>query len=293
MGSNIEVTVIGGYLGAGKTTLLNQILSSTTERLIVLVNDFGSINIDEQLIEHSDGDTMTLANGCICCTLVDGFAAALTTISDLADPPSRLVIEASGVADPASVAAYAHSPGFRLDGIITLADAETLVARAADKYVGDVVLQQLGAADLVILNKIDLLNESQREQVFEWLAANVTATVIESIQANVGLEVLFGIGPEQVVASSAKREPVGPEYETWNYTTPGPMDRAHVETLLAELPAGVVRVKGVIHFSDRPSERVVVHRVGVRLTLSVDGEWTGGDSTLVFIGLVGSRLLAD
>ena len=94
-GSNIEVTVIGGYLGAGKTTLLNQILSSTTERLIVLVNDFGSINIDEQLIEHSDGDTMTLANGCICCTLVDGFAAALTTISDLADPPSRLVIEAS------------------------------------------------------------------------------------------------------------------------------------------------------------------------------------------------------
>ncbi len=86
--ADIAVTVIGGYLGAGKTTLVNHILRTADERIAVLVNDFGDINIDEDLIASQDGDTISLANGCICCSLVDGFSAALATITAL-DPPSR------------------------------------------------------------------------------------------------------------------------------------------------------------------------------------------------------------
>ncbi len=89
MDDNISVTVIGGYLGAGKTTLVNHILRTADARVAVIVNDFGDINIDEDLIESKDGDTLSLANGCICCSLVDGFASALATIRDLIRHPRR------------------------------------------------------------------------------------------------------------------------------------------------------------------------------------------------------------
>ena len=88
----IIVTVIGGYLGAGKTTLVNRVLRESRERIGIIVNDFGAINIDEDLIVAADNDKITLANGCICCSLVDGFAAALDVLRSVEDPPHRLVM---------------------------------------------------------------------------------------------------------------------------------------------------------------------------------------------------------
>ena len=92
---NLPLTVIGGYLGAGKTTLINELLiDSNIGRVAIIVNDFGEINIDESLILSHDGDTISLANGCICCSLVDGFAETLTQLRDRADQIDRVVIEA-------------------------------------------------------------------------------------------------------------------------------------------------------------------------------------------------------
>ncbi|MEQ1739869.1 MAG: GTP-binding protein, partial [Methyloglobulus sp.] len=156
----IPVTVIGGYLGAGKTTLLNHILRNNKGiRFAVLVNDFGNINIDVDLIESQDGDTINLANGCICCSLAGGFGAAMLSIRESAVLPDRVLIEASGVSDPFKIAQYAHLPGFRLDSVIVLADAEFIQKRAADKYVGRQVIQQLKSADLLLLNKVDLVSD--------------------------------------------------------------------------------------------------------------------------------------
>ncbi len=122
----------------------------------MLVNDFGSINIDNDLVAKHDGDTIALTNGCICCSMVDGFAAALETVRALPLVPDRIIVEASGVAEPAGVAAYAHAPGLELDGIVVVADAETVEAKADDRYVGDIVRSQLQQADIVLLNKAGL-----------------------------------------------------------------------------------------------------------------------------------------
>src|SRR4051794_19414238 len=123
----IPLTVIGGYLGAGKTTLLNRLLHQNEgRRFAVLVNDFGSINIDAALIASHDGETMSLTNGCICCSLANGFLTALTQLRNRAEPPEHIIVEASGVADPLKIAQYGHTPGFRLESIIVLADAETV-----------------------------------------------------------------------------------------------------------------------------------------------------------------------
>jgi hypothetical protein len=103
----VPVTIIGGYLGAGKTTLINALLAADHgRRLAVLVNDFGAVNIDVELIERHDGETISLTNGCICCSIADSLGESLDQVLALEPRPDQIVIEASGVADPAAIAGY-------------------------------------------------------------------------------------------------------------------------------------------------------------------------------------------
>ena len=266
----IAVTVVGGYLGSGKTTLVNHVLATADRRMVVLVNDFGDVNIDADLIANHDGDTMELANGCICCTLVDGFAAALDSIAALAPRPERLLIEASGVADPSTVAAYAHTPGYTLDAVVVMVDTETIEASAADRYVGDAVRAQLDAADLAVLNKIDLVTRSEVDRVAQWLAAAVPgATVVQAVRGVVDNAILFGdppagMGRPRHARAGADRPHV--EVETWSLAVETPLDRAAVEGAMAAAPAGLFRVKGVVKLAGEATPSVL-HRVGLRWTL--------------------------
>ena len=295
--ADIAVTVIGGYLGAGKTTLVNHILRTSDSRVAVLVNDFGEINIDEELIASQDGDTISLANGCICCSLVDGFSSALQTVQELETQPERLVIEASGVADPATVAAYGHGPGLTLDATVVVVDAETVRAKARDVYVGDTVLRQLGSGDIVVMNKIDLVDDAQAQATEEWLRERCRdAVIVRAANAVVDPALLFGVvEPSPPLATG--HESHGHElhghadeiFTSWSWSGSAPVARSAVEQMMAALPDEVVRVKGVLKVDEEPDRLMTLQRVGGRWTLRrgkvlPPQQWAEAESKLVAIG---------
>jgi len=254
----IPITVIGGYLGAGKTTLVNHVLRSTDERIAVIVNDFGEISIDEDLIVAADSDKLTLANGCICCSLAEGFSAALDTVRSAGVLPTRLLIEASGVADPNQIAAYGHTPGLALDAVVVLADAEQVRRQANHRWVADTVRIQLAAADLVVVNKIDLLAAPEdADALCDWLTGVANgATLVRASRAAVPMDVIFG--PElrehaagrspSTVASSARaaHDTAEDVFESQTVVLDAPVPLPVIEALVANLPIGVARLKGLV-----------------------------------------------
>lgn len=276
--SPISVTVIGGYLGAGKTTLVNSILHTSDERMAVIVNDFGDIGIDADLIEQHDGTTISLQNGCVCCTMADGLAAALAAIADLSPRPERLVIEASGVADPAGVAAYAHAPGMRLDAVVVVADAESIRETTKDRYVGDLVRRQLEAADLIVLNKVDLVETALAAEIRAWIETiNDSGIVVDAEQAWVPRELLFGIPQAGSHTTTSSAEAVN--FSTRTLTSDSPVTRDDLEQLLSALPPSTVRVKGFVWLAERSDRAMILQAVGRRWSLIAGPAWSGEPAT--------------
>jgi len=287
MSELIPLTIIGGYLGAGKTTLLNHILRHNDGfRLTVLVNDFGDINIDAELVENQDGDTINLANGCICCTLADGFVGAINTILEQNPHPDRIIVEASGVSDPIKIAQYAQMRGVSLDGVIVVADAEKVQAKVDDKYVGYMVSQQLNGADILILNKVDLVDQDQRPAVRGWLAeAAPHSRIYETQYGNIPLELLLGIDTKRKSSTAGSGSDILP-FVTWSYVEDAPLQRRLLARLLDDLPKSIFRAKGFLNLQNVPQHRTILQLVGRRWVLSPGRAWDGEkpQTRIVWIG---------
>ncbi len=283
----IPFTVIGGFLGAGKTTLLNRLLVAPHgRRFAVLVNDFGSVDIDGRLIVAHGGDTIALANGCLCCSIGDSLA---TTLLDLLERPDRfdhVVVEASGVADPGRIADIGGiEPRLSRDGVIVVVDAADVRARAADRYVGDTVLRQIAAADLLVLNKRDLVEDAEATTLKTWLEGIAGAVaVVEARHADVPLAALFGLPPGADLHPAAPA--CEPAFRTWTFATPHPLSREGLVAVLDALPSPVLRAKGFVRFADSPGRRALLQRVGRRSRLDDEGAWGLGRlvSEIVVIG---------
>ena len=298
MTGSLPFTVIGGYLGAGKTTLLNHLLTDTAGlRIAVLVNDFGSVNIDAELIRDHDGDTINLANDCMRCSLVGGFATAIGAIRKRAGDFDHVVIEASGVADPAKIAQYGQMYELPLDGIIVVVDAEQVRPQATNKYVGDTVVRQFSQADLIVLNKIDLVSTEQRASLRAWLAELAPgAPLLETVDAKVPIDVLLG--------AHGGRAPVGPDadqarpadhahlYQTWTLTRSTPLSRAAIERFASGLGEGVYRAKGFVRLQDDPQRRHVYQQVGARWSLEPGADW-GDEPRRTRLVIIGRRGATD
>ena len=193
----IPITLIGGYLGAGKTSLLNHLLTHAGggERIAVLVNDFGALGLDAALVARRDADTVTLTNGCVCCTIADDFGTALDAQVRAGEPPERIVVETSGVAEPGKTARYASGwPGVRLDAVLTVVDLETIRARVKDRFVGGLVARQIEAADLIVANKSDRVDARVRLSTTGWLARRAPlAALIRTTHGRVAPSVVLGV----------------------------------------------------------------------------------------------------
>ena len=291
----VPLTVIGGFLGAGKTTLLNALLAQADgRRIAVLVNDFGDLQIDVALIAQRSATTIGLRNGCVCCSLAGGLISALSKALALDPRPDHVVVEASGVSDPRRIAQVARAgAGFSPEATLVVVAADQIETLARDRYVGDTVIAQLAAADLLVLNKIDLVDEARKRQVREWLKPHATRTaLIEAQHANVPIEVMLGpmprvnredgAGPLARTTSlpllppdSSRRRSLlrvnesdhTARFATRVFRSAKPIDETKLREVLDQLPRGVLRLKGFVRLDSNPERLRLVQGVGTRWTI--------------------------
>jgi G3E family GTPase len=289
MTQQLAVTIVGGFLGAGKTTLVNRLLATGGDagRIAVLVNDFGAINIDEALIEAGEAGVVTLTNGCICCSLQSDLVGQVEEIAARNPPFDHLVIETSGVSDPAYVLLALGYPRIRervrVSGVVTVTDATRFgLLVGAPRELAE---RQLLAADVAIVSKTDLATPAQVRDVHE----ACTALGVRSLEATDWPAVWLALTAANP-ATDVSCTPIGPSveslFEHWSCLEPGPYHLRPLRQTLALLPAEVFRVKGFARIAEVTDAACEVQVVGDRVDIR-RGESRGRarPDALVFIGL--------
>ncbi len=255
----LPMSVVAGYLGAGKTTLINRVLAADHGlKLMILVNDFGAINIDEGLLASKDEDTIALANGCVCCTMGADLFMALGDALDRQPRPDHLIVEASGVAAPAQIAnAALAEPDLDYAGIVTVVDGPAFDELRQDPLIGAQVVQQVAQADLVWISKQPPGGPSP-------LLDDITRAPI-LIDGDVST-LLHLVAQAPKTAPDQSPLPTHPRYVAWSCDAPDPMPVDTLRAALAARPEGLFRVKGTICSPDGIWWRVQVVGRQVELT---------------------------
>ncbi|MCA0241660.1 MAG: GTP-binding protein [Proteobacteria bacterium] len=262
--ASTPVVVIGGYLGAGKTTLVNHLLRHAGgRRVLVMVNDFGSISIDAELIEGASDGVLALAGGCACCSFGADLVGTLQQALARTPPPEVVLVECSGVGLPAAVArSVALAPGAQVQGVALVVDAAEAPRQARDAYMGDTVRQQWRDADLLIVNQADRANAAELQAVAQALAAAAPGTPqLVCSQARVPPELVFGLQASADAAGRAWAEGSGryaaaggvPAAQRLRFFDRRIAGATDVHALAAELAApagGLLRAKGVVRGLD-------------------------------------------
>ncbi|MFD0936798.1 cobalamin biosynthesis protein CobW [Methylobacterium trifolii] len=326
----IPCTIVTGFLGAGKTTLVRHVVENAGgRRLAILVNEFGDVGFDKSFlaacgIEGCTEDSIVeLPNGCICCTVADDFVPALNALLDRPEPPEHILIETSGLALPKPLVQAFQWPAIRsrvtVDTVVAVIDGQAVASgafaedpaalaaqRAQDQSVDhdnpleEVFEDQLLCADLVVLNKSDLLDAAARAQVRAEVERQLprAVKVVETEQGRIDPRVLLGLGAaaEDDLDARPSHHGEGEDHDHDDFETVAIPVRTAITAgdLAARVEkaaetAGVLRIKGFAAVEGKPM-RLVVQGVGRRISHHFDRPWRGTeprDGTLVVIGLKG------
>ena len=297
--SGMPVTIITGFLGSGKTTLLNQILQNKDNlKIAVLVNEFGDINIDEQLLISVESDMVELDNGCICCTINDSLVDAVYRVLEREPKVDYLVIETTGLADPLPIMITFLSTELkfltRLDAVITVVDAAAFDAKHFDS---DAALSQIRYGDIVILNKIDLAAGAKITEIKAFIEdIKPEFRILESEYGKVPLPLILDIGLTQADNYQAEISEFRRNKSAFNnhlandgfnfvsFQSDRPFElRKFTYFLTYTLPNNVFRAKGILWFQESHT-RNIFQLSGLRYDLQSD-DWTSQPKNeLVFIG---------
>lgn len=242
--------IVGGYLGSGKSTLLNRVLSEAAGgRTAVVVNDFGSVNIDAALIASADGDTLELTNGCICCQATDDTARVMGALAARRDL-DHVLCEVSGVGDPGQMAAWRRFPGFRAGPVLVCADATRIESLLEDEYVADTVARQLASAEVVLVTKTDLCAPEDADAAAALCRdAAPGADVVLQSRADPGASAVTALA--WAPSTSWPRPAADPDAHAGTHAsrtvaTAAPIDLDALENVLDEYSDRLVRAKGIV-----------------------------------------------
>jgi cobalamin biosynthesis protein CobW len=330
--TKIPCTVITGFLGAGKTTLVRHVLAHAGGcRIAVLVNEFGSLGIDGEVLRScgipgcEDVDIVELANGCLCCTVADEFLPAMQALLGRPNPPEHILIETSGLALPKPLLKAFGWPDIRarvtVDGVIAVVDGPAVAAgrfaddpaaiaaqRAADESLdhdnplAEVYGDQVAAADLVILNKADLLDPAALMALRSQVAATLPrpAALVAATEGRVDLAVLLGLdaaAEDDLANRPSCHDALDGEHEHDDFASfVVPLaETASPETLVDRLRAvagshDILRIKGFVAVAGRPM-RLAVQGVGTRFRQHYDRAWSASEPRAGHLVVIGQRAM--
>ncbi|MGC2087698.1 MAG: cobalamin biosynthesis protein CobW [Bradyrhizobium sp.] len=322
-------TIVTGFLGAGKTTLVRNLIETANgRRLAIIVNEFGDVGIDGDILKSCgvpncpEDRIVELSNGCICCTVADDFVPALKSLLDQKEPPEHIVIETSGLALPKPLVQAFNWPEIKtrvtVDGVVAVVDGPAVVAgrfaddpaalaaqRAGDTSVDhdnpleEVFEDQLLCADLIVLNKSDLMTEDERKHVVSEIAGKVqrAVKVVAAEHGKLSASVLLGLGAAAEADLAARpshhdseAEHDHDDFESFVLDVPR---QASPDELAARIRAAVeghdvLRVKGFVEVAGKPL-RLLVQGVGNRIQHQFERAWRAGESRQGRLVVIGER----
>ena len=302
----IPVTILTGFLGSGKTTLINHILGSGHGlKVAVIVNDFGDISIDDKLISRQAQNIIELANGCVCCSVQGDLLKALRQVTDSSYGIDYVLLETSGLSDPLPVAASILNNGpdsaIRLDGIVTMVDAWNFDDNLDN---AEVAFSQLVNTDLILINKIDLVEEHVPELIQQGInKINNSARMLTCVNGMVDPCLLIDVNFSRLKKHWDTRPATGDnsydngrhhehgltEFDSISFESDKPFDPDLFRAFIDDIPANVFRGKGILNIAD-DNLRYVFQLVGERCVVSKDRPWMTDEVRKTQLLLIGRQL---